>query len=197
MATKKVFNRMYEPWGYRDQDRYLKRSGGGCCPTNDYFANAEYDKSDEKIHFYNDMDDEVCAIDVKDFPQAKVTSADYDESTKELVVTFDNGDTVTIDLTSAVDGIEEYVLGKVDGEIESLSAAISSEEARAISAETILRDIISIVTNNAITNIECKWDETNLKMSLNLYNVRSELKDSVELFKTDENGEVILDGGRF
>ena len=95
--------RMYEPWGYRDENNY---QGAEIIHENDldsFFAGVEYKRDDNKIHFTNKDGDEVGSLNVNDFIKSDsiIEKTEYKDGI--LKIYFTNGDIVTIDLTELLD----------------------------------------------------------------------------------------------
>ena len=102
MAIKRK-TRMYEPWGYQDQNNY---QGSEIIKENDldsFFAGVEYKRDDNKIHFTNKDGDEVGSLNVNDFVKSDsiIEKTEYKDGI--LKIYFTNGDIVTIDLTELLD----------------------------------------------------------------------------------------------
>lgn len=101
--TPKRKTRMYEPWGYQDQNDY---QGAEIIHENDldsFFAGVEYKRDDNKIHFTNKDGDEVGSLNVNDFVKSDsiIEKTEYKDGI--LKIYFTNGDIVTIDLTELLD----------------------------------------------------------------------------------------------
>ena len=101
--TPKRKTRMYEPWGYQDQNNY---QGAEIIHENDldsFFAGVEYKRDDNKIHFTNKDGDEVGSLNVNDFIKSDsiIEKTVYKDGI--LKIYFTNGDIVTIDLTELLD----------------------------------------------------------------------------------------------
>ena len=95
--------RMYEPWGYQDENNY---QGAGTILENDlesFFADVNYKKDDNKIHFQNKDGEEVASLDVNEFVKSDsiIDHTEYKDGI--LSIYFTNGDVVTIDLTELLD----------------------------------------------------------------------------------------------
>ena len=156
--------RMYEPWGYQDENNY---QGAGTILENDlesFFADAKYNKDDNKIHFQNKDGEEVGSLDVNEFVKSDsiVEEAKYEDG--KIIIKFTNGDVITInveeliDENEFVDGLQviegqvsvkrnaesdNYFTVDTDGiKIAGIKADIDAEEARATSAETALDEKI-------------------------------------------------------
>ena len=167
--------RMYEPWGYQDQNDY---QGSTTILDNELdamFANVEYIKDDNKIHFYNKDEEELVAIDVSEFVTDKVIEKAWYEDGK-IYIKFANGDIVTIDVEELIDNYEftnglqvnEGVVSvKIDGDSEpyvsvsenglkitGVDAKINAEKERAIAAETEIKETASGASSGLAELIE-------------------------------------------
>jgi hypothetical protein len=116
MALQKGYKRktrMYEPWGYREEDNYISNASRVFQDLEEFFSGAKYNKGDNKIHFYNHNGEELkdSAIDVAEFEQETIIEeAYYDKSTQEIVILFTNGDEVRISVKDLID-INEFADG--------------------------------------------------------------------------------------
>ena len=95
--------RMYEPWGYQDENNY---QGAETILENDlesFFADVNYNKDDNKIHFQNKDGEEVGSLDVNEFVKSDsiIDHTEYKDGI--LKIYFTNGDVITIDLTELLD----------------------------------------------------------------------------------------------
>lgn len=95
--------RMYEPWGYREENNY---QGAEIIHENDldsFFASVEYKRSDNKIHFSNKDGEEVGTLNVNDFIKSDkiVEKAWYEDG--KIYIKFTNGDLITIDVKELLD----------------------------------------------------------------------------------------------
>lgn len=183
MAEKNKVNENkldYEPWGFNSTVGYTHRS---CVQTVEkFFVNAKYSKKDEKIHFFNVKGEETCSINVKEFSSDSIKGISYDYVTKILVITYESGKELEINLTDFINSI----VSKIEQDVESLSGTVEeivNQEAQ----------MLSIMFSDA----EYEWDEENKKMVINFYNANNELKDSVELFDTNDVGEIMIEAGNF
>ena len=143
--TPKKKTRMYEPWGYQDQNNY---QGAEIIHENDldsFFAGVEYKRDDNKIHFTNKDGDEVGSLNVNDFIKSDsiIEKTEYKDGI--LKIYFTNGDIVTIDLTVLLDEnefkdgliVNEHVVKVlVDGESERwLTVSANGVKVAGIQAE--------------------------------------------------------------
>jgi hypothetical protein len=163
MAMKRK-TRMYEPWGYQDENNY---ESAEIIHDNDlasFFADVSYNKDDNKIHFDNKDGEEVGTLDVSEFLKSDsiVEKAWYENG--KIYIKFTNGDVITINVEELIDqnefaaglqvndGIvsvlinaesDDYISVDTDGiKLTGVKADIEAEEARAISAETALDEKI-------------------------------------------------------
>lgn len=163
---KRRKTRMYEPWGYREENDYQSGENQFEKELNELFASASYNKDDKKIHFFNNdgLDLSGSSIDTNEFASGVIESATYDKETKILTIVFSNGDIVEINLADLIDE-NEFADGlqvnggivsiKLDGESEAyltvspsglklsgVDAAIEAEKTRAEETETALQAAI-------------------------------------------------------
>lgn len=170
MAIKRK-TRMYEPWGYREENNYQGREIICENDLDSFFADTEYVKDDNKIYFYNKDGEKVGTLNVEEFVKSDsiVEKTEYKDGI--LKIYFTNGDIITIDLTELLDenefkdglivadhvvkvlvdaNSERWLTVSPDGvkvsgiqaEIDKLDERIDDEIARAISAETALDEKI-------------------------------------------------------
>ena len=135
--TPKRKTRMYEPWGYQDQNNY---QGAEIIHENDldsFFAGVEYKRDDNKIHFTNKDGDEVGSLNVNDFIKSDsiVEKTEYKDGI--LKVYFTNGDIITIDLTKLLDENEFKDGLIVDGHVVKVLVDGESERWLTVSANGV------------------------------------------------------------
>lgn len=175
--------RMYEPWGYQEENNYESSENQFEIELNELFASAKYDDTDKKIHFFNNDGEELSgsSIDTTQFASSVVEEAYYDKDTKELVIKFSNGDEVRINMAEIIDenefadglqvdsdGIvsvkidesgDSYLTVGSDGiKLSGVKSDIDAETARATSAETTLQEAIDNEISRA-TSAETTLDE--------------------------------------
>ena len=187
MAIKRK-TRMYEPWGYQEENNY---QGSETIFDNDlesFFADVKYIDGDKKIHFYNKDGEEKATLDVTQFAPSVVESAVYDKTTKILTITFSNGDKVEINLADLIDenefadglmvdnGIVKVMIDstgepylsvsqngiKISGVDQAIADAVEAEKNRAEAAEQALQDAIDAEVQraqNAETALDNKIDQ--------------------------------------
>ena len=162
MSKRKT--RMYEPWGYREENNYQSSENIREDDLSSFFADVEYKRDDNKIHFSNKDGEEVGTLNVDDFIKSDqiVEKAWYENG--NIYIKFTNGDLITIDVKElldenefkdglqVIDGVVSVLRDpqserwltvssngvKVDGiqaEIDRLDGRIDDEIARATSEE--------------------------------------------------------------
>jgi len=100
---KKRKTRMYEPWGYQDENNYQSAEIIYENDLNSFFADTSYNRDDNKIHFMNKDGEEVATLDVSEFIKSDTIIDHTEYSDGILKITFTNGDVITIDLTELLD----------------------------------------------------------------------------------------------
>ena len=164
--TKKP--RMYDPWGYQDENNYQSSEIIMENDLDSFFVDAAYNKDDNKIHFTNKDGEELVTIDVSEFDKSDkiIEKAWYEDG--KIYILFTNGDLVTIDVEELIDenefkgglqvndGVvsilidpttEPYITTsddglKVSGIDSAIEVAVEAEKNRAESAETALNEKI-------------------------------------------------------
>ena len=100
---KKRKTRMYEPWGYRDENNYQSADIIKENDLDSFFAKVNYNKDDNKIHFSNRDGLEVGNLDVNEFIKSdKIIERAWYEDGK-IYIKFTNGDLITIDVKEVLD----------------------------------------------------------------------------------------------
>ena len=176
MEIRKRKTRMYEPWGYVDENNY---QGASIILDNDlesFFAEVSYNKDDNKIHFANKDGEEKATLDVNEFVKSDsiVEKAWYEDG--KIYVKFTNGDVITVDVEELIDqnefadglqvneGIvsvlidsnsETFLSVSESGvKVSGVQDAINAERDRAISAETALDEKIDKEINDRIADVD-------------------------------------------
>lgn len=103
MENKNRKPRMYEPWGYQEENNYQSDEIIHENDLDSFFSDTEYVKDDNKIYFYNRDGNEVAELDVSEFVKSDsiIEKTEYKDGI--LKITFTNGDVITIDLTELLD----------------------------------------------------------------------------------------------
>lgn len=190
MEIKKRKTRMYEPWGYQEENNYQSDENILIGDLDSFFSDATYKSDDKKIHFFNRDGEEKVTIDVTEFSSSVIESTSYDSTTKILTIVFSNGDVIEINLADLIDenefgnglqvngGIvsvlvdssgESYLSVSENGiKLSGVDAAINVETERAISAETQLQTAIDVVDSKVDSEIERAISaETQLQTTIN------------------------------
>lgn len=197
--------RMYEPWGYRDQDNYASRRSGSISLGKPIYY-IEYNYKDNLLHFYDSVYKELDTLDVSEFKTSPspIESTEYNPTTKVLTIKFENGETESIALDKLVESIERDIENVVDQEKERaiavetvLAEMIEAAVSGATSAETALQEQIDTIKENTFYKVEYVLDSETNKMNINFMNVDDNIKGSVELFDTDDEGRILLDAGTY
>ena len=177
---RKRKTRMYEPWGYQDENNY---QGAETILDNElesFFAGTSYNKDDNKIYFTNKDGETKAELDVSEFVKSDSIIEKTEYADGILKIYFTNGDIITIDLSELLDenefkdGLivdnhevkvlidstgEPYLSVSEDGvKISGVDAAIQVETDRATAAEEALDAKIDAETARA-TSAETALDE--------------------------------------
>lgn len=126
MATQKKKTRMYEPWGYRDENNYQSTEIIHENDLDSFFSGVSYKREDNKIHFTNRDGFEVGSLNVNDFIKSDqiVEKAWYENG--NIYIKFTNGDQITVDVRELLDE-NEFADGLqvIDGVVSVLRDATS------------------------------------------------------------------------
>ena len=103
MEIKKRKTRMYEPWGYQDQNNNQSTQIIEENDLDSFFSGVSYKREDNKIHFTNKDGNEVGSLNVNDFIKSDqiVEKAWYEDG--KIYVKFTNGDLITVDVRELID----------------------------------------------------------------------------------------------
>jgi len=201
MEIKKRRTRMYEPWGYRDENNYQGTEIIHENELDSFFAETSYNKDDNKIHFFNKDGEEKASIDVSEFVKSDsiIERTEYVDGI--LKIYFTNGDVITVDLTELIDenefkdGLiiddhavkvlvdstsEPYLSVSENGvKVSGIDAAIQVETDRATAAETVLDEKIEAETARA-TSAETELDEKISAEEARALSAETVLDDKIE-----------------
>lgn len=153
-----------------DEEEFSSISAISGSMSSELIANAVYDSDLKSLVFYNSKNEAIASIPVSDIVvSGLIQEAYYDKETKKIVIVFENGDTIEIDVSDVID-IDEAGDGLVseDGTIKvlidpesddyltvssggvkvagvdaAISAAVADEHARAEGVESGLADDIA------------------------------------------------------
>lgn len=213
ISTKKP--RMYDPWGYQDENNYQSTEIIMENDLDSFFVDAAYNKDDNKIHFTNKDGEELVTIDVSEFDKSdKIIERAWYEDGK-IYILFTNGDLVTIDVEELIDenefkgglqvndGVvtvlidptsEPYITTSDDGvKVFGVDAAIEVETNRAESAETALQEAIEAEVARA-TSAETTLNEKIDAETARATSAETSLNEKIETETTRAEGvEMALD----
>jgi len=147
--TKKK-TRMYEPWGYQEENNYQGAETILDNELEEFFADAKYDKEKNKIIFSNKDGEEKATLDVSEFAPSGGTSYTFGGGLQEN----DGNVSVLIDsssenyISTSDDGI------KISGVDSAIADAVSAEEERAKTKENELDEKIDNASSGLSEAIE-------------------------------------------
>ena len=214
---KKRKTRMYDPWGYQEENDYQSVSIITENELDSFFVGVSYDSGDTKIHFSNKDGEEVATLDTSGFTNGVVDHVEYADGI--LTITFTNGQTIEVDLTQLIDEnefkdgltIDDHVVKvkideesegflsvsengvKVDGVNDAINTAVDAEKTRAEGAESALQTAIDAETTRA------EGAESALQTAIDAETTRAEgaesaLQTAINAEETRaRNAEVLLD----
>ena len=191
-AEKSVMRRTrsLNPWGYQEVTQYQSEVETFSKAFEKLFASAKYDKSDKKIHFFNLKNEEKATIDVTEFPSSSsggsgssISALTFDDG--NLSITCTDGEVFSTDISGVVSDVEEKV-DALQGVVDQLSADTQS-----------LSQAVGEVRESSFTNVTYELDQEENEFKLNFYNMDNQEKDSVSLFDTDSQGNILMKGGSF
>lgn len=211
--------RMYEPWGYQDENNY---QGAETILENDlesFFADAKYNKDDNKIHFQNKDGEDVGSLDVNEFVKSDSIIDHTEYANGILKIYFTNGDVITINLTELLDEnefkdgliVDEHIVKVlIDGDSEKyisvsengikvagVKADIDAEKTRAEGEEQRIEsafnaadEAILATVDNVSANVENEAQRA-ISAETNLQN-SIELKADKETVYTQEQVDALI-----
>lgn len=140
---------MYEPYGFREGEAYYSLRNTiddeikfnrkiDKQQTDEAFTSAEYNKGLESVIFKNANGEAVGQLSMTDIVASDlVKEAKYDSETQKLIIEFDNGDIVTIDLNDLINFQEAGDGLALDGNKFSIKIADDSEEFLQVTSDGI------------------------------------------------------------
>jgi len=187
---KKRKTRMYEPWGYQEENNYQSSETQFEIDLNELFASAAYNSNDKQIHFFNNDGKELSgsSIDTTQFSASVVEEAYYDIDTKELVIKFANGDEVRINMAEIVDE-NEFADGlQVDsGGVVSVLIDSEGENYLSVSDSGIKISGIDAAIDNEKTRAETAEETLNAKINDEI----TRANDAENILRDNINSEII------
>ena len=196
---RKRKTRMYEPWGYREQDAYLSEQGEIANNFEKVVSKIIYNESTGSLEFYN-IDGDLLSgdtIDVTKFSQAHVDHTWFDQDTKIYYIYYTNGDVVELDMSDLIDVSEagDGLTADTEGRLAiKLDDGLDTGEYLTVGPDGL--GVTSAITN-AFTDAELNWEADANGFNIDYFNSKTNKMDTVKLFDTDENGNVLFSAGQF
>ena len=176
---KRRRTRMYEPWGFQEENHYISDENLLLNDIDKFFALAEYNKDDKKIHFFNKDDEEKGTIDVTEFSSSIVQSAVYDKETKILTITFENGDVVEINLAELIDETEFGPGFNVDGGIVSIAIDANGEPYISVSDDGVKISGVDAAIEESVNTEKTRAQEAEADINERIDDLAEELQPSI------------------
>lgn len=192
---KRRKTRMYEPWGYREQNDYQGEADVIATEMNQFVSNVIYNESAGTLVFVNDEGEEKATIDVTKFAQAHVDHTEYDSATKTYYIYYTNGDVVELDFSELIDQFEagDGLTADTEGK---LAVKIDPDSMPYLEVGPNGVRVTSAITN-AFTDAELNWEADGNGFNIDFFNSKTNKMDTVKLFETDDNGNVLFSAGQF
>ena len=192
---KRRKTRMYEPWGYRDQNDYQGVGDVIAGEMNQFISNVSYNSSAGTLVFTNDDGKELVTVDVTKFAQARVDHTEYDPYTKTYYIYYTNGDVVELDFSELIDQFEagDGLTADTEGRLTiKLDDGLDTSEYLTVGPDGL--GVTSAITN-AFTDAELNWEADANGFNIDYFNSKTNKMDTVKLFETDANGNVHIGPG--
>lgn len=203
MALKRK-TRMYEPWGYRDENNYQSSEIIMENDFDSFFSDTKYVKDDNKIYFYNKDEKKVGELDVSEFVKSDSIIEKTEYSDGILTITFTNGDVITIDLTELLDENEFKDGLTVSGHVVKVLIDQTSERWLTVSPDGVKVsgiqaeiDRLDEKIDNEISRaaseehrIETKLDQEIADRIIDVDNEESRAKAAEQTITTNLNNEI-------
>lgn len=192
---KRRKTRMYEPWGYRDQNDYQGVGDVIATEMNQFISNVSYNSSAGTLVFTNDEGEEIVTVDVSQFAAAHVTATTFDSDTKIYYIYYDNGDVVKLDMSDLIDVSEagDGLTADTEGRLAiKLDDGLDTSEYLIVGPDGL--GVTSAITN-AFTDAELNWEADANGFNIDYFNSKTNKMDTVKLFDTDDRGNVHIGPG--
>lgn len=179
--TQKKKVRMYEPWGYQEENNYQSEENILIGDLESFLVDASYDSSDKKIHFTNKDGEEKATIDVTEFSSSIIESVNYDKVTKILTIKFSNGDVIEINLAELIDE-NEFADGlQVNDGIVSILIDNSGEPYLSVSEDGLKISGIDSAISEAVEAEKARAEETENSLDERITQIASGISGAVEV----------------
>jgi hypothetical protein len=173
--------RMYEPWGYQEENNYQSEENILIGDLDSFLVDASYDSSDKKIHFTNKDGEEKATIDVTEFSSSIIESVNYDKVTKILTIKFSNGDVIEINLAELIDE-NEFADGlQVNDGIVSILIDNSGEPYLSVGEDGLKISGIDAAISNAVDEEKTRAEEAENSLDERITQVTSGISGAVEV----------------
>jgi hypothetical protein len=186
MAIKRK-TRMYEPWGYRDQDNYQSTESIIEDDFGEFFADVNYKREDNKIHFKNKDGKEVANLDVNEFVKSDqiVERAWYENG--NIYIKFTNGDLITIDVKDILDE-NEFADGlQVNDGVVSVLKDLTSERWLTVSEDGVKVSGIQAEIDRLDERIDNEIDRATSEEERIETKLDKEIQDRIDDVNAEEN----------
>jgi len=192
MAFKRK-TRLYEPWGYREENDYQSTESIHRDDLEKFFVDTSYSRDDNKIYFTNLDEKIVASIDVSEFIKSDsiIEKTEYNDGI--LTITFTNGDVITIDLTELLDENEFKDGLVVDGHVVKVLIDPESEPYISVSENGVkvsgIDAAIKVETDRAEAEeqrIEEKLDEEIARAKAEEERIDDKLDEEIARAKAEE-----------
>lgn len=186
MAIKRK-TRMYEPWGYRDQDNYQSTESIIENDFGEFFADVNYKREDNKIHFKNKDGKEVANLDVNEFVKSDqiVEKAWYENG--NIYIKFTNGDLITIDVKEILDE-NEFADGlQVNDGVVSVLRDLTSERWLTVSEDGVKVSGIQAEIDRLDERIDNEIDRATSEEERIETKLDKEIQDRIDDVNAEEN----------
>ena len=201
---KKRKTRMYDPWGYQEENDYQSVS---IITENDlasFFADVSYNEEDNKIHFSNKDGEEVATLDTSGFTSGVIENVEYADGI--LKIKFTNGQTIEVDMTELIEE-NEFGNGLVVNEgVVSVLVDSESEGFLSVGENGVKLSGIQGAIDASVEaeKVRAEGEEARIESSLNdkidtekarAEGAESDLQDAIDAEKSRaESAEGVLDG---
>lgn len=187
MATNKRKTRMYEPWGYRDQDNYQSTESIIEDDFGEFFADVNYKREDNKIHFKNKDGKEVANLDVNEFVKSDqiVEKAWYENG--NIYIKFTNGDLITIDVKEILDENEFSDGLQVNDGVVSVLRDLTSERWLTVSEDGVKVSGIQAEIDRLDERIDNEIDRATSEEERIETKLDKEIQDRIDDVNAEEN----------
>ena len=144
-------------------------------------ASAEYDKDSNSLVLYNASDEPISTVSLSAITvSGLIVEAYYDKTTKKIIIKFENGDEIQIDVTDIVDISEAGDGLVVEDDIMKVKIDESSDGFISVSADGVKVDGINSAITDAVAEETARAEaaESGLQASIEAEEVRASAQES-------------------